>query len=83
MKIDSTNETAGNLLELSLTHDDIDIADVKTIIGTSCQIIDIINLDKFSGFNAQNIIINEDMVDSNKLSFIQENTTGTVEQAGE
>ena len=40
-------------------------------------------LDKFSGFNAQNIIINEDMVDSNKLSFIQENTTGTVEQAGE
>ena len=79
MKIDSTNEIASILLELSKTHDDLDITDVTTIVGTSCEIIDIINSDKFSGFNAQNIVIN-DVVDSNKLSFIQENTTATIVQ---
>lgn len=79
MKIDSTNEIASILLELSQTHDDLDITDVTTIVGTSCEIIDIINSDKFSGFNAQNIVIN-DVVDSNKLSFIQENTTATIVQ---
>ena len=82
MKIDSTNEIASVLLELSQTHDNLDITDVTTIIGTSCEIIDIITSDKFSGFNAQNIMIN-DVVDSNKLSFIQENTTATIVQPQE
>lgn len=82
MKIDSTNEIASTLLELSQTHDNLDITDVTTIIGTSCEIIDIITSDKFSGFNAQNIVIN-DVVDSNKLFFIQENTTATIIQTQE
>ena len=82
MKIDSTNEIASTLLELSQTHDNLDITDVTTIIGTSCEIIDIITSDKFSGFNAQNIVIN-DVVDSNKLFFIQENTTATIVQTQE
>lgn len=82
MKIDSTNEIASVLLELSQTHDNLDITDVTTIIGTSCEIIDIITSDKFSGFNAQNIVIN-DVVDSNKLFFIQENTTATIVQTQE
>ena len=82
MKINSTNEIASTLLELSQTHDNLDITDVTTIIGTSCEIIDIITSDKFSGFNAQNIVIN-DVVDSNKLFFIQENTTATIIQTQE
>ena len=82
MKIDSTNEIASTLLELPQTHDNLDITDVTTIIGTSCEIIDIITSDKFSGFNAQNIVIN-DVVDSNKLFFIQENTTATIIQTQE
>ena len=82
MKIDSTNEIASVLLELSQTHDNLDITDVTTIIGTSCEIIDIITSDKFSGFNAQNIMIN-DVVDSNKLYFIHENTTATIVQTQE
>jgi len=82
MKIDSTNEIASTLLELSQTHDSIDITEVSTIIGTSCEMINIINSDKIIGFNTVDLVVT-DPIDSDRLSILESNTTGTIEQAGE
>ena len=82
MKIDSTNEIASALLELSQTHDSVDITEVSTIIGTSCEMINIINSDKIIGFNTVDLVVT-DSIDSDKLSILESNTTGTIERAGE
>ena len=82
MKIDSTNEIASTLLELSQTHDSVDITEVSTIIGTSCEMINIINSDKIIGFNTVDLVVT-DPIDSDRLSILESNTTGTIEQAGE
>ena len=78
MKLNSTSESAIALLELLNTHDDIDITDVSTIIGSSCDMISMINSDKFTGFNTSNLVV-IDEIDSNKLSILQSNTTGTID----
>ena len=82
MKIDSTNEIASALLELSQTHDSVDITEVSTIIGTSCEMINIINSDKIIGFNTVDLVVT-DPIDSDRLSILESNTTGTIERAGE
>ena len=46
MKVTSTTETTGLLLELLDTHDSIDITEVSTIIGTSCDMFSIIDSNK-------------------------------------
>jgi len=78
MKLNSTSESAIALLELLNTHDDIDITEVSTIIGSSCDMISMINSDKFTGFNTSNLVV-IDEIDSNKLSILQSNTTGTID----
>ena len=78
MKVTSTSETAGLLLELLNTHDSIDITEVSTIIGTSCDMFTIIDSNKFTGFNTSNLVV-IDEIDSNKLSILQESTTGTIQ----
>tara|TARA_B100001057_G_C22656031_1_gene874012 strand:- start:715 stop:957 length:243 start_codon:yes stop_codon:yes gene_type:complete len=78
MKLNSTSETAITLLDLLNTYDDIDITDVSTIIGSSCDMISMINSDKFTGFNTSNLVV-IDEIDSNKLSILQSNTTGTID----
>ena len=81
MKIDSTNEIASALLELSQTHDSVDITEVSTIIGTSCEMINIINSDKVIGFNTVDLVVTYP-IDSDGLSILESNTTGTIEQVG-
>ncbi len=78
MKVTSTTETTGLLLELLDTHDSIDITGVSTIIGTSCDMFSIIDSNKFTGFNTSNLVV-IDEIDSNKLSILQESTTGTIQ----
>lgn len=79
MKINSTTENASVLVGLSYDHESIDITEVSTIVGTSYEIIDIINSDKFVGFNTVDLVV-VDLIDSDRLSFLQANTTGTIEQ---
>ena len=79
MKVTSTTETTGLLLELLDTHDSIDITEVSTIIGTSCDMFTIIDSNKFTGFNTSNLVV-IDEIDSNKLSMLQGSTTGTIQQ---
>ena len=82
MKVTSTTETTGLLLELLNTHDSIDITEVSTIIGTSCEMLNIIYSNKFIGFNTVNLLITDDRdnpIDSEKLSILQESTTGTIQ----
>lgn len=78
MKVTSTTETTGLLLELLDTHDSIDITEVSTIIGTSCDMFSIIDSNKFTGFNTSNLVV-IDEIDPNKLSILQESTTGTIQ----
>ncbi len=75
--ITSENETANSLLELTETYDTINISGVSTIIGTPSEIINIIDLNNFTGFNTSNIILT-DNIDNSRLLHIKDNTTGTV-----
>lgn len=75
--ITSENETANSLLELIETYDTINISGVSTIIGTPSEIINIIDLNNFTGFNTSNIILT-DNIDNSRLLHIKDNTTGTV-----
>ena len=75
--INSENETANSLLELIETYDTINISGVSTIIGTPSEIINIIDLNNFTGFNTSNIILT-DNIDNSRLLHIKDNTTGTV-----
>ena len=82
MKVTSTTEYACLLLELLDTHDSIDITEVSTIIGTSCDMLTIIYSNNFIGFNTVNLLITDDRdnpIDSEKLSILQETTTGTIQ----
>ena len=79
MKVNSTNENASVLLDLLNTHDSVDISEVSTIVGSSCDIISIINSDKFTGFNTSNLVV-IDEIDNSKLNILHANTTGTIEQ---
>jgi len=78
MKVNSTNENASVLLDLLNTHDSVDISEVSTIVGSSCDIISMINSDKFTGFNTSNLVV-IDVIDNSKLNILQANTTGTIE----
>ena len=78
MKVNSTNENASVLLDLLDTHDSVDISEVSTIVGSSCDIISMINSDKFTGFNTSNLVV-IDVIDNSKLNILQGNTTGTIE----
>ena len=78
MKVTSTTEYACLLLELLDTNDSIDITEVSTIIGTSCDMFTIIDSNKFTGFNTSNLVV-IDEIDSNRLSILQESTTGTIQ----
>tara|TARA_B100000242_G_scaffold243620_1_gene183901 strand:+ start:528 stop:779 length:252 start_codon:yes stop_codon:yes gene_type:complete len=83
MKVNSTNESANALLDLLNTYDKtIDITELSTIVGSSCDIISIISSDKFVGFNTIDLVVT-DLIDSDTLSILQANTTGTIEQVGE
>tara|TARA_B100000427_G_scaffold311871_1_gene302862 strand:- start:124 stop:378 length:255 start_codon:yes stop_codon:yes gene_type:complete len=75
--ITSENETANSLLVLTETYDTINISGVSTIIGTPSEIINIIDLNNFTGFNTSNIILT-DNIDNSRLLHIKDNTTGTV-----
>tara|TARA_B100000131_G_scaffold286943_1_gene297226 strand:+ start:2823 stop:3077 length:255 start_codon:yes stop_codon:yes gene_type:complete len=75
--ITSENETANSLLVLTETYDTINISGVSTIIGTPFEIINIIDLNNFTGFNTSNIILT-DNIDNSRLLHIKDNTTGTV-----
>lgn len=77
-KVNSTNENASVLLDLLNTHDSVDISEVSTIVGSSCDIISMINSDKFTGFNTSNLVV-IDVIDNSKLNILQANTTGTIE----
>ena len=78
MKVNSTNENASVLLDLLNTNDSVDISEVSTIVGSSCDIISMINSDKFKGFNTSNLVV-IDEIDNIKLNILHANTTGTIE----
>ena len=82
MKINSENITASELITLSNNEDVIDVTEVLKISGTHSDFINIINSDNIIGFNTVDFVVT-DVIDSDKLSVLQENTTGTIEQAGE
>lgn len=79
MKINSENITASELITLSNNEDFIDVTEVLKISGTHSDFINIINSNKILGFNTTDIVVT-DVIDSDKLSVLQENTTGTIEQ---
>ena len=78
--ITSENETANSLLELLETYDNINISGVSKIIGTSAQISYIIDSGKFTGFNTTNLFVTG-TTDSTTLSYLDANTTGTIEHS--
>ena len=82
MKINSENITASELITLSNNEDVVDVTEVLKISGTHSDFINIINSDNIIGFNTVDFVVT-DVIDSDKLSVLQENTTGTIEQAGE
>ena len=82
MKINSENITASELITLSNNEDFVDVTEVLKISGTYSDFINIINSDNIIGFNTVDFVVT-DVIDSDKLSVLQENTTGTIEQAGE
>ena len=79
MKINSENITASELITLSNNEDVIDVTEVLKISGTHSDFINIINSDNIIGFNTVDLVVT-DVIDSDKLSVLQENTTGTIEQ---
>ena len=82
MEINSENITASELITLSNNEDFVDVTEVLKISGTYSDFINIINSDNIIGFNTVDFVVT-DVIDSDKLSVLQENTTGTIEQAGE
>ena len=82
MKINSENITASELITSSNNEDVVDVTEVLKISGTYSDFINIINSDNIIGFNTVDFVVT-DVIDSDKLSVLQENTTGTIEQAGE
>tara|TARA_B100000212_G_scaffold101054_1_gene74423 strand:+ start:488 stop:736 length:249 start_codon:yes stop_codon:yes gene_type:complete len=82
MEINSENITASELITLSNNEDVVDVTEVLKISGTHSDFINIINSDNIIGFNTVDLVVT-DVIDSDKLSVLQENTTGTIEQAGE
>ena len=82
MEINSENITASELITLSNNEDVVDVTEVLKISGTYSDFINIINSDNIIGFNTVDLVVT-DVIDSDKLSVLQENTTGTIEQAGE
>jgi len=82
MEINSENITASELITLSNNEDVVDVTEVLKISGTYSDFINIINSDNIIGFNTVDFVVT-DVIDSDKLSVLQENTTGTIEQAGE
>ena len=82
MEINSENITASELITLSNNEDVVDVTEVLKISGTHSDFINIINSDNIIGFNTVDFVVT-DVIDSDKLSVLQENTTGTIEQAGE
>ena len=82
MKINSENITASELITSSNNEDVVDVTEVLKISGTYSDFINIINSDNIIGFNTVDLVVT-DVIDSDKLSVLQENTTGTIEQAGE
>lgn len=79
MKINSENITASELITLSNNEDVVDVTEVLKISGTYSDFINIINSDNIIGFNTVDLVVT-DVIDSDKLSVLQENTTGTIEQ---
>ena len=78
--ITSENKDANSLLELMETYDNIDITGVSKIIGTSAQISYIIDSGKFTGFNTTNLFVTG-TTDSTSLSYLDANTSGTIEHS--
>ena len=76
--ITSENKDANSLLELMETYDNINITGVSKIIGTSAQISYIIDSGKFTGFNTTNLFV-IGTTDSTTLSYLDANTSGTIE----
>ena len=76
--ITSENKDANSLLELMETYDNINITGVSKIIGTSAQISSIMDSGKFTGFNTTNLFV-IGTTDSTTLSYLDANTTGTIE----
>tara|TARA_R100000329_G_scaffold148431_1_gene137254 strand:- start:66 stop:308 length:243 start_codon:yes stop_codon:yes gene_type:complete len=79
MKINSENITASELITSSNNEDVVDVTEVLKISGTYSDFINIINSDNIIGFNTVDLVVT-DVIDSDKLSVLQENTTGTIEQ---
>ena len=79
MKINSENITASELITSSNNEDVVDVTEVLKISGTYSDFINIINSDNIIGFNTVDFVVT-DVIDSDKLSVLQENTTGTIEQ---
>ena len=79
MEINSENITASELITLSNNEDVVDVTEVLKISGTYSDFINIINSDNIIGFNTVDLVVT-DVIDSDKLSVLQENTTGTIEQ---
>tara|TARA_B100000965_G_scaffold20193_1_gene15021 strand:+ start:1517 stop:1771 length:255 start_codon:yes stop_codon:yes gene_type:complete len=78
--ITSENKDANSLLELIETYDNINIVGVSKIVGTSAQISNIIDSGKFTGFNTTNLFVTG-ITDSTTLSYLDANTTGTIEHS--
>lgn len=82
MKINSENITASELITLSNNEDVVDVTEVLKISGTYSDFINIINSDNIIGFNTVDLVVT-DPIDSDRLSILESNTTGTIEQVGE
>tara|TARA_X000000368_G_scaffold247311_1_gene195295 strand:- start:673 stop:927 length:255 start_codon:yes stop_codon:yes gene_type:complete len=78
--ITSQDQLANSLVQLIETYDNIDITGVSKIIGTSAQISYIIDSGKFTGFNTTNLFVTG-ITDSTTLSYLDANTTGTIEHS--
>lgn len=74
----NTTETAMSLLLMS-EGTSIDISQVKKIIGTVCEIMEIIFSTNFTGYGNQDLDLLGN-VDAEDFAIIQETTTGTITQ---
>ena len=67
-------------MDIFYLYDNINIVGVSKIVGTSAQISNIIDSGKFTGFNTTNLFVTG-ITDSTTLSYLDANTTGTIEHS--
>ena len=73
-----TTENCGSILSLSNDYSSIDVSTTTTLIGTSNELIDLLEDNKFTVRSDVDLIITNPISDD-ILSYFQSKTTGRVE----